>query len=68
MTATLNQDAAVVQKGRISIDIADLRDDIDSCRSDAAWSELPMSAKIRVLIKERIDQLRKQQDKENKST
>lgn len=68
MTAIINQDAAevVVQKGRISIDIADLRDDIDSCRSDAAWSELPMSAKIRVLIKERIDQLRR--ERENKST
>jgi hypothetical protein len=48
----------VAQKGRIPVDVSDLRDEIEACRSDAAWSELPLSAKIRVLIKERLEELR----------
>ena len=50
-------DDAVAQKDRISIDVSDLRQEIENCRSDAAWTELPLSAKIRVLIKERLEQL-----------
>ncbi len=50
-------DDAVAQKDRISIDVSDLRQDIETCRNDAAWTELPLSAKIRVLIKERLEQL-----------
>lgn len=53
-------DYAVAQKDRISIDISDLKDEIEACRSDAAWSELPLSAKIRVLVKERLEQLREE--------
>jgi hypothetical protein len=48
---------AVAQKERISIDISDMRDEIDTCRDDAAWQELPLSSKIRVLIKERLELL-----------
>jgi hypothetical protein len=48
---------AVAQKERISIDISDMRDEIDTCRNDAAWQELPLSSKIRVLIKERLELL-----------
>jgi hypothetical protein len=48
---------AVAQKERISIDISDMRDEIDTCRDDAAWKELPLSSKIRVLIKERLELL-----------
>ncbi len=50
-------DYAVAQKDRISIDISDLKEEIETCRNDAAWSELPLSAKIRVLVKERLEQL-----------
>jgi hypothetical protein len=51
-------DSAVAQKGRISIDVADLKEEIESCRTDAAWSELPLAAKVRVLVKERLEQLK----------
>ncbi len=54
---------AVAQKDRISIDVSDLRQDIETCRNDAAWSELPLSAKIRVLIKERLEQLQQANNK-----
>jgi hypothetical protein len=47
----------MAQKDRISIDISDVRDEIDTCRDDAAWQELPLSSKIRVLIKERLELL-----------
>lgn len=53
-------DALVAQKDRISIDISDIRDEIEACRSDAAWTELPLSAKIRVLVKERLEQMRQE--------
>lgn len=51
-------DSAVAQRDRISIDVGDLREEIETCRTDAAWSELPLSAKIRVLIKERLEELK----------
>lgn len=49
---------SVAQKSRIPVDINDMKDEIESCRSDAAWKELPLSAKIRVLIRERLDQIK----------
>jgi hypothetical protein len=56
VTSVIVKDA-VAQKERISIDISDMRDEIDTCRDDAAWQELPLSSKIRVLIKERLELL-----------
>ncbi|PZV05761.1 MAG: hypothetical protein DCF22_24490 [Leptolyngbya sp.] len=50
----------VAQKGRIPVDVSDLRDSIESCRNDAAWAELPLAAKIRVLIRERLEQMEKE--------
>ena len=58
-------DYAVAQKDRISIDISDIKEEIEACRSDAAWSELPLSAKIRVLVKERLEQLREEKKPRN---
>ncbi len=55
---------AVAQKDRLSIDVSDLRQEIENCRSDAAWTELPLSAKIRVLVKERLEQLQTANNKE----
>lgn len=52
---------AVAQKDRISIDVNDIRKEIESCRSDVAWSELPLSAKIRVLLRERLEELKSEQ-------
>lgn len=50
----------VAQKGRIPVDVSDLRDEIESCRNDAAWAELPLAAKVRVLIRERLDHMKKE--------
>jgi hypothetical protein len=55
-------DSAVAQKDRISIDVSDLKEEIETCRNDAAWSELPLSAKIRVLIKERLEQIKAEKE------
>jgi len=60
----------VSQRDRISIDVSDIRELIENCRSDVAWTELPLSAKLRVLIKERLAQLeaeKKQAQEESKS-
>jgi hypothetical protein len=54
-------DSAVAQKDRISIDVSDLREEIEICRNDAAWTELPLSAKIRVLVKERLEEIKAEQ-------
>jgi hypothetical protein len=45
------------KQDRLTIDIGDLREDIERCRQDAAWEELSLAGKIRTLIKERIEQL-----------
>jgi hypothetical protein len=47
----------VGQRDRISIDISDLRDRIEACRDDFAWAELPLAAKVRVLLQERLEQV-----------
>jgi hypothetical protein len=51
----------VAQKDRISIEVSDLRHEIETCRNDVTWSELSLSAKIRVLIKERLEELKTEQ-------
>ncbi|WP_143467626.1 hypothetical protein [Leptolyngbya ohadii] len=51
---------SVAQKGRIPVDINDMREEIEECRDDAAWRELPLSSKIRVLIRERLDQIKEE--------
>lgn len=53
------------QRERLSIEIGDIREQVETCRDDAAWQELPLSAKLRVLIKERLEQL--QDAKESKA-
>jgi hypothetical protein len=52
----------VTQRDRISIDVSDLREAVESCRDDVAWNELPLAAKLRVLIKERLAQLESDKD------
>ena len=51
----------VGQSDRLSVDISDLRERVENCRDDVAWGELPLAAKLRVLIKERLDQLESEQ-------
>jgi hypothetical protein len=54
----------VAQQGRISIDVSDIREQVETCRDDVAWSELPLAAKLRVLIKERLAQIQDEKDSE----
>lgn len=58
----------VSQRDRISIDVSDIREQIENCRSDVAWTELPLSAKLRVLIKERLAQLQAESQPTHPST
>jgi len=53
----LFDEVPVGQRDRISIDVSDIREQIEQCRTDMAWSELPLAAKIRVLVKERLAQM-----------
>ena len=57
----------VSQRDRISVDVSDIREQVENCRTDVAWTELPLAAKLRVLIKERLEQLQTEKpSKENK--
>ncbi len=60
-------DSAVAQRDRISVEVGDLKEEIETCRTDAAWSELPLSAKIRVLVKERLQQIKKENGEPTKN-
>jgi hypothetical protein len=41
----------------VPVEIGDIRDKLLTLRDDVAWQELPMAAKLRVLILERVQQL-----------
>jgi hypothetical protein len=47
---------AVAAKDRISVDIADIKDRIETFRSDPAWRELSTAGKIRALIIEKLEE------------
>ncbi len=53
-------DSAVAQKDRISVDVTDIKEEIENCRSDVAWAELALAAKVRVLVKERLQEIAQQ--------
>jgi hypothetical protein len=54
----------VAQRDRISIDVSDIREQVECCRDDIAWSELPLAAKLRVLIKERLAEILEEKETE----
>lgn len=63
-------DELVSQRDRISVDVSDIKEQVENCRDDVAWTELPLAAKLRVLIKERLAQLeaeKKQAKEDSKS-
>ena len=63
-------DELVSQRDRISVDVSDIRELVENCRDDVAWTELPLAAKLRVLIKERLAQMeaeKKQASKDSES-
>lgn len=51
------------QTQRISVDVADVRDRIEACRTDPAWGELSLTGKIRALLLERLEQLEGREDR-----
>ncbi|MBD2115223.1 MULTISPECIES: hypothetical protein [Cyanophyceae] len=53
------------QRDRISVDVSDIRERVEACRDDVAWTELPLAAKLRVLIRERLEQLESGKDPGN---
>ena len=57
----------VGQRDRISVDVSDIREQIEQCRDDMAWSELPLAAKIRVLVRERIAELAASQSSQSEN-
>jgi ribosome-binding protein aMBF1 (putative translation factor) len=52
----------MASRDRLTLDIADLRERIESVRADAAWSEMSLAQKLRVLIRERLEQMEAQKD------
>ena len=57
MDGLYEDQSLVAQSDRLSVDVSDLRERVENCRDDVAWGELPLAAKLRVLIKERLEQL-----------
>lgn len=49
---------AVAAKDRIGVDVSDIKQQIESCRNDAAWRELSLAGKVRTLTIERLEVLR----------
>jgi ribosome-binding protein aMBF1 (putative translation factor) len=53
----------MASRDRLTLDIADLRERIESVRGDAAWSEMSLAQKLRVLIRERLEQMEAEKKK-----
>lgn len=49
----------MANRDRLSVDVSDIKDRIENCRNDAAWRELPLASKVRVLVIERLEQIEK---------
>jgi uncharacterized protein YaaR (DUF327 family) len=57
MKSKSSQTADSPKRDRVPVEIGDIRDKLSTLRNDVAWQELPMAAKLRVLILERVQQL-----------
>lgn len=66
MDQQLAIDAVVGQKDRISVDISDIKPQIEGYRSDPAWRELSLAGKIRALMIEKLEEKEKAQPKNDK--
>ena len=49
---------SMAARDRIGVDISDIKQQIESCRNDAAWRELSLAGKVRTLTIERLEVLR----------
>lgn len=48
------------KRDRITLDLTGLKERIEALRSDAAWKELSLSKKIRILLQERLTEIENQ--------
>lgn len=53
----------MARKNRFPLDIEDLRERVEECRNDVAWREMSLTAKIRTLILERLEQVESESSK-----
>ena len=51
----VNQTDKMAQKDRISVDVTDIKEQIEGFRDDPAWRELSLASKVRVLVLERLE-------------
>lgn len=49
----------VAAKDRISVDISDIKEQVEKYRNDPAWRELSMAGKIRALVIEKLEEAEK---------
>lgn len=54
---------SVAAKDRISVDISDIKDRIETYRNDPAWRELSFAGKIRALVIEKLEEKERQTSK-----
>jgi hypothetical protein len=47
---------ALAPKDRISVDVSDIKDRVESFRTDPAWRELSLASKIRALVIEKLEE------------
>lgn len=45
----------MAQKDRISVDVTDIKEQVEKFRNDPAWRELSLASKVRVLVLERLE-------------
>lgn len=57
-------DELVAAKDRISVDITDIKDKVETYRDDPAWRELSTAGKIRALVIEKLEEKESKQAKE----
>lgn len=55
-------------RDRISVDVSDMREELEACRTDVAWRELSLAGKIPTLLRERLDQMKGEKGKPNSRT
>lgn len=56
----------VAAKDRISVDISDIKEQIEKYRNDPAWRELSMAGKIRALVIEKLEEAEKSRSTKSK--
>ena len=51
------------QRGRLSIDVKDIRERVENCRDTPSWREMSLTQKLRVLILERLEEIEEENKK-----